>query len=330
MFINYVVTLVASLLLSFIFIHLLKTFSLRKGILISQGIPLVGGVAMALSFIIIIASSFNILINKIIPKEIIGILIASALMFIFELLDDRREMSVKAKFLVQLFACSILILFGIKTQIMHIGNQLNIIITFIWVIAITNAFNLLDILDGVAGVTSLVVSLALFTISFLKTDISTSLLLLALIGATLGFLIYNLPPAKVYMGNSGSHFLGFALASIALIVSYAPAERKIALIAPLLILGFPIFDTAFLILMRLLRKKLPFKKSNDHLVLRFLALGYSKKKALFVMFLWNVFFALCGTALVFVSKPAGIVLIAASFLATLVLTKKMSTVKIND
>ena len=128
------------------------------------------------------------------------------------------------------------------------------------------------------------------------------------------------------MGNSGSHFLGFALAAIALIISYAPLERKIALLSPVLILGLPIFDTAFLILARIIKKSLPFKKSNDHLALRFLALGYSKKKALLTMLALCLFFSISGVWLSQVPNIFGFGIIGFLILMSLALTLKVNKV----
>jgi UDP-GlcNAc:undecaprenyl-phosphate GlcNAc-1-phosphate transferase len=131
------------------------------------------------------------------------------------------------------------------------------------------------------------------------------------------------------MGNCGSHFLGFTLAAIALGISYAPLERKIALAAPVLILGFPIFDTLFLILMRLSRNRLPFKKSNDHLALRFLTLGYSKKRALLSMLAWGLLFSCCGVLVSQSSNFWSILVIVITLAVSFVVTKRMSRISID-
>ncbi len=261
-------------------------------------------------------------------QEAKAIFAASFIMLVFGVIDDWKELSILAKFLVQVIATSLLILFGVRTQIIYIGNLANIIITFIWVLGITNAFNHLDVIDGVAAGTALIVSLAFFTISILNGSIENAILSLALSSAISGFLIYNLPPAKVYMGNSGSHFLGFTLAAVALIISYASLERKIALLSPVLILGFSIFDTGFLIMARIMKKSLPFKKSNDHLALKFLALGYSKKKVLLIMLGLCLFFCLCGILLSQVPNLVGIIIIIFVGFVSLALTKKMIKVEV--
>jgi len=324
MLINYFLIVLSSFLGVMVFIPLLRNLAVKYKILIPQGMPLVGGIAMGLSFVFTCLLWFSL--HKGLSQEARGIIVTSFIMLIFGAIDDRRELSVLAKFLVQIIAISLLIFFGIRTQIVYIGNILNIIITFIWVLGISNAFNHLDIIDGLAAGTAIIVSLAFFIISFLHGDMETIILTLGLMGAVFSFLIYNFPPAKVYMGNSGSHFLGFTLATIALVISYAPLQRKIALFSPLLVLGFPIFDTAFLILMRIIKKSLPFKKSNDHLVLRFIALGYSKKRALLIMLVLSIFFSLCGILVSQVSNLFGTVIVIFVVLVSLLLINKMRKV----
>lgn len=327
MLIRYPLIALSGFLLGIFFIGVLKKFSLGRNLLLSKGIPLIGGLGLGLSFIFVSLLSF--FIYKGLSKEVVGIIISSSIMLVFGVIDDWRELSILAKFLVQIIATSLLIFFGIRTQIIYIGNLFNIIITFIWVLGITNAFNHLDVMDGVASGAAMIVSVAFFVISILNADIRSAILSLILATAAFSFFLYNWPPAKIYMGNSGSHFLGIVLASIALVISYAPLERKVALLSPLLILGLPIFDSTFLILIRLINKSLPFKKSNDHLALRFLALGYSKKKTLFTMLSLCLFFCLSGIVVSQVSNLWGIATIAFAFFVSLVITIKMGKALVN-
>jgi len=314
-------------LLGIFFISLLKKFSLSYGLLVPKGIPVIGGIGLGLSFIFVSLSSFFLF--RLISKEVAGIIVSSSIMLVFGVIDDRHELSIRIKFLVQIIATGLLVFFGIKTRIVYIGNPLNIIITFIWVVGITNAFNHLDVMDGLASGTAIIISYAFFVISLLNGDARAAILSLALIGPVLSFFLYNLPPAKIYMGNAGSHFLGFVLATIALIISYAPLERKVALLSPLLILGFPIFDTTFLFLMRIIKNNFPFKKSNDHLALRYLALGYSKKKTLFSLLTLCLFFCLCGIVVSQVSNLWGMATVVFAILVSLITSIKMSKVVVN-
>lgn len=303
MSINYFVMVLAAFLLGLITVNFSKKIALRSKTLIPKGVPLTGGISIGIVFIIL--SPLN------------EVFVSSVIMFLLGMLDDLREMSIKNKFLVQIAATALLISFGVRTHIVSIGNPANILITFIWVLAITNAFNHLDIMDGLAAGVAIISSLGFFIISAINHDAKSAVMSLILIGALFSFLIYNLPPAKVYLGNAGSHFLGFLLASIALIISYAPLERKVALLSPILILGFPVFDTAFVILMRLKKNRNPFKKSDDHLALRILKNGYSQNKTLFLMLSLCVLFVLSGILLSKVPNLFGLVLL---ILITLVCT----------
>jgi len=326
MFSIYFFLILYGFFLGLVFIYMLKRFSLRHNLLMPQGTPLIGGIGMGLSFIFV---ALFFLINQGLSKEIAGIIVSSSLMLAFGVFDDWRELSIGSKFLMQIIATSILVLFGVRTQIVYIGNILNIVITFIWVLGITNAFNHLDIMDSLASGVAIIVSAAFLAISILNADMRSATLCLILIGAVLSFFLGNRPPAKIYMGNAGSHWLGFILAAIALIISYAPLDRKAALLSPLLILGLPIFDTTFLVLIRLIKKSVPFKKSNDHLVLRLSALGYSKKKVLLIMFGLCLFFCLCGIASSRVPNYLGVGIVAFAALASLIIGIKMSKTTVN-
>jgi UDP-GlcNAc:undecaprenyl-phosphate GlcNAc-1-phosphate transferase len=325
---QYSIIVVAEFLLGLCVITLLKKFSLRYNLLTAKGIPLIGGIGISLTFIP--AALLSFLSCGPLSKEIIGLVLSSSMMLVFGIIDDWHELSIWTKFLVQIIATGLLVFFGIRTHIVYIGNLFNIIITFIWILGISNAFNHLDVIDGVASGVAIIVCLTFLIISFLNKDISAAILSLTLAVAVCSFFLQNLPPAKIYLGNAGSHFLGFVLAAIAIIISYASLERKIALVTPLLILGFPIIDTTFLVLMRIMKKNLPFKKTNDHLALRYLVLSHSKKKTLFAMLSLCLFYCLCAIAVSQVSNIWDMVIIAAAFFVSLIITVKMGKVTVND
>ncbi|TAN61072.1 undecaprenyl/decaprenyl-phosphate alpha-N-acetylglucosaminyl 1-phosphate transferase [bacterium] len=281
---------------------------------------MIGGISIGIVFIIL--SLLALYFYGFSSVAVIGALVSSGIMLIFGMLDDLREMSIMSKFLVQIAATALLVSFGVRTHIVSIGNLANILITFVWILAITNAFNHLDIMDGLAAGVAIISSLGFFIISVINQDARSAALSLVLAGALFSFLIYNLPPARIYMGNAGSHFLGFALAAIALIISYAPMGREVALFSPILILGFPVFDTAFVILMRLNKNKIPFKKSDDHLALRILRNGHSKNKTLFLMLSLCVLFVLSGIALSKAPNLFGLALLILVILVCTIITIK--------
>lgn len=324
---NYLFVFLDAFLIGALLLFLLKRISKRYNILVAKNIPLIGGIAIGLSFILGSLLSFSIY-RILLDSRILGVLVSSLLMLIFGAIDDYREMSIFAKFAVQIIATTLLILFGIKAQIVSLGNLLNLAITFVWVLGITNAFNHLDVMDGLAATVSFLCCISFFIICYINGDVKTALLSVTLAAAAISFLLYNLPPAKIYMGNSGSHFLGFVLAAVSLAISYAPIERKVALFTPLLILGVPIFDTAFLILLRLMKRKLPFKKSNDHLALRLLNMGYSKKKALFIMFGLSLFFSTAAIMVSQVTNKLGLAIIGYVILIIFSLSFKIGRVRV--
>ncbi|MDD5154966.1 MAG: MraY family glycosyltransferase [Candidatus Omnitrophica bacterium] len=327
MLINYLLIAVSAFLFNLLCLSIIKKSAFKYNMLVFHGVPHIGGIAIGISFILVSLTAF--FIKGIFPKEALGIIVAASAMLISGIIDDIWELSVAAKFAFQIIAVFLLIFCGVKTQIVYIGDIPNILITLFWVLGITNAFNHLDVMDGLAGGTAAIISLAFVFLSILSQDIKIIILALSLVGAILSFLIYNLPPAKIYMGNSGSHLLGFVLASVALIISYAPMEKKIALLSPILILGLPIFDTAFLILMRIKKDKSIFKKSNDHMALRFLKKGYSKYRTLSVMLGYGLLCSISGVALTQVTFFLSLVIIGLIILIGLIITRNMSRVAIN-
>lgn len=284
-----------SIITTLLFIELLrKSPAVNKGFM-QHGVPAIGGLGIGVAFFI--AAPLFLIRNGIFSKEGEGILLASLVMFIFGVIDDRNNLSVIAKAITQVIAASILLVFGVRTHIIYIGSIANIIITLIWVIGITNSFNHLDVMDGLSGVASVICLASFLFLAMVKGDILLFVLTITLLGGLCGFLKYNLPEAKIYLGNTGSHFIGFILAAMAMIVHYAPMVRKVALISPLLILGLPIFDTAFVIFIRLIQGRSPFMKSNDHIATRLLKMDLSKWQALLLMGGWGLVCALLGVSL---------------------------------
>ena len=317
-----------SIFLNGFFLGLFFVLILRKSkFLICKSMPAVGGMAIGLSFALAGLFGFWIYCGSF--RQAAGVITASFIILVFGVIDDRRELSVVTKFGMQIIAALLLIFFGVKTQIVYIGASLNMIITLIWLLGITNAFNHLDVMDGLAGSSALIASLAFSFLAILSADMKIIVLALTLSGAILSFLIFNFPPAKIYMGNSGSHLLGFILAAVALIISYASMERKIALLSPILILGLPIFDTAFLIFIRMLKSRSPLKKSGDHLALRFLKKGYSKKKTLLCMLGFGFICAFSGVLLTRANNAVGLTIFFFVLALSLLFAKNMSKVAVD-
>jgi UDP-GlcNAc:undecaprenyl-phosphate GlcNAc-1-phosphate transferase len=280
----------------------LDTPSARK--VHSFPIPRAGGISLyfGVLFSILIALPLSTYLGRGIDKAlIIVVLLGSTLMAILGLLDDLKNIPAGIKFLIQVAIISLMVIFGIR--ITFITNPFDTLIplgflsfplTILWIVGITNAVNLIDGLDGLAAGVSSICAGTLFILALRTHQIDAALLVVALMGASLGFLHYNFHPATIFLGDSGSLFLGFILA-VASVVGVLKSTLVIALLVPVMVLGVPIYDTAAAILRRLRGGQPIFRPDKKHLHHRLLDAGFSQTEAVLLIYL--VTFILCGGAL---------------------------------
>jgi len=325
---KYLLIFTAALISGMLFTSWLARVSWKYKILKTKDIPLVGGLGIGLAFVF--SSGLGIFTFDLSVAKVLAVVSASLFMLFFGVIDDLRELSVVQKFLAQSFCAILLISFGIKTNIVYFGFWGNSLITFFWIVGMTNAFNLLDIMDGLAAGTTLIISCAFLLIGFLSPDLNVQILSLILCAVSAGFLIFNLPPAKVYLGNSGSHFFGLVIAAVALITHYASMENVFALLSPVMILGLPIMDTILLIIFRVIKKKPPFRKSRDHLALKIGALGLSPLVTILAMYLLCFIFASCGVILTRVNNLFAETIIISVFLFSIGIFMKLVKIEAYD
>jgi UDP-GlcNAc:undecaprenyl-phosphate GlcNAc-1-phosphate transferase len=213
-----------------------------------------------------------------------SILVAVVIMFSIGLYDDFKHISPPIKLVFQILAATIVIFFGHITIEFFRWPIANIMLTFFWLVGITNAINLLDNMDGLAGGVALITA-GFLSIFFWRTGYPDLLVLsLALCGSILGFLVFNFPPAKIFMGDSGSMFLGFSLAVLA-IARHTQASNIFAIIGvPTLVLLLPILDTGLVAITRILRGQSPTVGGKDHTSHRLVAFGLSERQAVLVLY----------------------------------------------
>lgn len=253
-------------------------------------IALLGGIAIFVSFII------PYLIYQSLSREIIGILIGAAILFFWGLYDDIFNVSPQVKLLGQIIAGCTAILAGVKFNLTPF-DALNVIITLFWIVAVTNAFNLIDNIDGLSCGVAFIASLVIFLSSLLRNDPLISVFVVILSGATLGFLPYNFKPAKIFMGDSGSMFLGYSLSAIVILSSTRHITNLLStLVVPVLILTVPIFDTALVSLMRNIHGRSLFQGGKDHTSHRLVSLGLSERKTVLLLYLLSMLFGLIALA----------------------------------
>lgn len=221
-----------------------------------------------------------------------GFLSGAALLFFVGIYDEFRPMSPAAKLVAQIIAGTLVVLLGYTSTFFNprIANVLvaqvpNILFTFVWLIGITNAINFLDNMDGLAGGIALITAGVL---SYFFGRAGNSELLwvsLALVGSLLGFLVYNFPPARIFMGDSGSLFLGFILATLAIAQQKQQASNVLAVLGvPMLLFLLPILDTSLVTFTRLLRGQSPAQGGRDHTSHRLIAFGLSERQTLLVLY----------------------------------------------
>jgi len=241
-------------------------------------VPYLGGVAVFASFAL---SVVLIRLNTAFPSGTLtalrGLLTGGVIIFALGLVDDVKDRGLhyRTKFLFQILAACLAVLFGIRLRFIH-PNWVADVLTIVWIVGITNAFNLIDIMDGLASGVAGVATLAFLLIALPTEEIYVNVASAALCGSVLGFFPYNLSKRlRIFMGDSGSLVLGYTCSLLALGTSYSRTTQW-AIFAPLLILCLPIFETCLLFVARIRKGLSPFVGSKDHFALRMEKLGWKR------------------------------------------------------
>ena len=313
---------VLSILLNILFLKLFKRFKIP----ISKGKrPSIGGAAFCISSIVTYFI-FTALKGAALPPQLAWILIFSFAIFVMGIFDDIRDHSLRSRVVIQVVFIVLFLFPAKRIQFFFLPHYMNYALSFLWIMGITNAFNLIDIGDGLCGGVSLIVAASFLTVLLVKQDILLAGIFAGLLGGIAAFMVFNFPPAKVFMGNSGSHFLGFLFASLSIYGDYATVDNPVELALPLLILAFPIIDTAFLTAARAKKGIVPLMKSDDHIFLRLVSSGWSIRKTLLNIYVISLLWALSGISLLAESGPLFMATLAiASLYTTGIILKSVST-----
>jgi len=293
-----------------------------------KGKPCLGGAAIVISFAVTIFLECLFIVE--IRLLIMGLLVALACIALLGIIDDVRELDKRTRIIVEVLAIGIVIASGIVTKIAYLPMWVNMGLTVVWMLFITNAFNLLDIMDGLTSGIVIIISSTLLVITVINMDIFSSVILLALLGTHMGFLRYNYPPAKLHMGDTGSLFSGFVLAAVAINISYAPLERPMALLTPIVAMSLPIYDTLFVIIMRIKTGKFAFAKSDDHFVLRLKTMGHDGHKSVWLMYLFSLFLAVASLIVAFGNNTAALSTLVVTGIIFVLVGKKVALVQVKD
>ncbi|NDO18186.1 undecaprenyl/decaprenyl-phosphate alpha-N-acetylglucosaminyl 1-phosphate transferase [Lachnospiraceae bacterium MD329] len=269
-------------------------------------IPRIGGLAMVFGFIVPLITIM--IFSKIsgdsqfwsqytfASRQTTGLFMALTVIVVMGFIDDCKDLPAKLKFVVQIAAALIVIFVGdIKIDVFTNPNflsdnpywvlpeWLSVVLTVLWIVFITNAVNFIDGLDGLAAGVSAIMSVSLVFISIRVGEYPIAILGIALMGSCFGFLPFNFNPAKIFMGDTGSTFLGFMLATLS-IQGVFKSYAVISFAVPLLILGLPLFDASFAMIRRILRGESPMKADRGHLHHRLVDMGFSQKQTVFILY----------------------------------------------
>ena len=237
----------------------------------AQPTPYLGGIVLYISFLLTLAITFGF------NEKILGITLSGSILVIIGLFDDMQAVTPGVKFLGQLIAILVLLKSGIRIELIALPEWLNAPLTVLWIAGVINAVNIIDIMDGLAAGVAFCASLTLVTVSILNGNTMIAVLTLALAGSLLGVLKYNFHPARIYLGDTGSMFIGLMLGSLTMIGSYSD-HNNLGFVAPVLILGVPIFDMLFVMYLRQRRGISMFLGSKDHYALRCRKAGLSVRQ----------------------------------------------------
>lgn len=308
----------SSLALSYILTPVCRAFSLHWNLvdqpnerkIHSEPVPYLGGLSIFIAFLIAsLIGLFYLPPNQLDTRTpIFGLFISLIIIFLLGIADDIRGLNAPVKFTVQIVASIILWHCGGRIELVtnplgadiHLGF-FSLPFTLLWLVGVTNAINLIDGMDGLAGGVSFIASFTLLLISLIEGEFVIAVLMAAVAGSTLGFLRYNFPPASIFMGNTGAMVLGFLFASTAVITRYK-AEVALTLLIPILALGIPILDTLLAIIRRAYHGKPLFQADREHLHHRLLGLGLSQRQVVFFVYIICVCLSITAFGFIIIPK----------------------------
>ena len=264
-------------------------------------IPRMGGLAIFFGFIL------SVLLYVQMTPQLRGMLLGGVIIVVLGIFDDIYALGAKFKLAIQIVAALVAVLSGNVIEAVSNPNVfssdlywelgwLSIPVTVIWIVAITNAVNLIDGLDGLACGVSTISALTMLVISLAVADAPVAIVMAALAGGCIGFLPYNLNPDKIFMGDTGSTFLGFILAVMS-IQGLFKFYTIISFAVPFLMLGLPIFDTCFAFIRRIAHGQSPMHPDRSHVHHRLIDMGFNQKQAVAVLYIISAILGLCAVVL---------------------------------
>jgi len=336
----YIVLFVTAFLISFLLTPLMITLAFFLKVVDEPGerkihkktMPRLGGLAILLAFILpLIFASFLIFLTgtgavgkKILPHlallhlpgmlsvlpRLLYFLLGGVAIFIIGLVDDLRNLTPGRKLICEIVVITTVVVTGLKFSIFPHLSFLASLLTVIWILAITNAFNLLDNLDGLSAGVALISSLIFLSIALVNHQYFVATLLAIFAGTLLGFLPFNFHPAKIFMGDGGSLFVGYILGGLTVLSTFYHEGQPtlLSLLMPVLILAVPLYDTGSVLLIRLREKRCLWRGDRSHFSHRLVSLGMSERSTCLFIYLVTFSLGIGATLLSQVNLAGGIII----------------------
>ena len=328
--------LLVALVVSFLASPLVKNFAYKVGAIDvpkdarrmhKTPTPRLGGLAIFLGFMISVILFVPIRGDR----EMQSILLGAVIIVVLGVVDDIMALPAMLKFVVQIVAALIPTLNGVIVRAVSNPNifsenpywvldWLSIPVTVLWIVAVTNSVNLIDGLDGLANGVSAISATTVLVISLIASEAQVALVMAALVGASVGFMPYNQNPAKMFMGDTGATFLGYILATMS-IQGLFKFYAVISFVVPFLILGLPIFDTAFAFTRRIAHGQSPMHADRSHIHHRLIDLGLNQKQAVATLYVISAILGLSAVVLTTGGEGKAMILFAALCIVAVVAAK---------
>jgi UDP-GlcNAc:undecaprenyl-phosphate GlcNAc-1-phosphate transferase len=270
----------------------------------TEPVAYLGGLAVFTSFLLSLGMTFEF------DHELLALVLASTIVTAVGLIDDFGVLTPKPKMLGQIVAVFVLLKAGVILQLVFLPWWARYLITIVWLLGLSNAFNLLDIMDGLASGVGFIAGSFLLMVAVLNGRWVVAAFTVALLGALVGFLRFNFPPASIYLGDCGSLFIGLSLGALAMVMHYTDSS-PLGFLAPLYILALPLIDTVYVVVLRLRAGRRIYYGSPDHIPLRLRRrLGGSTARTVLVIYAAGVVLGAIGL-LVMVLDPVATVVVTA-------------------
>ena len=287
----YISAVVASIIINYLFVKYWKFEFLKSTIKSDRWgtkiVPLTGGISIFLIFVIFSFLKFNEVFDS--PVIVIA-LVGGVLVFTLGIIDDVINLKSYQKLLIQITIVLAVVYFGVETTLFP--RPLSFVITVLWILGITNAFNLLDNIDGLSAGIASIAALTLGINFLIEGNILLSYFCFILTASFLGFLIFNFNPAKIYLGDSGALFTGYILSTLTILGTRGTGKSLFAsLLFPIIIMMIPVLDTMLVSITRRLRGQSPFEGGKDHLSHRLVMLGMSEKQSVLFLYFISILLA---------------------------------------